>query len=131
MQKLPNDNLVASAADIMPEDTDTDNVTSLPNEQRLAEIRGAAELYLQRADLPICVENKPYVRELAALLGSPEGWAAFASAARIAHTSLNMQTPQLLAARRENDEQLQRLHDTAEGIGRLDLATLIAAYLRA
>jgi len=70
-----------------------DNVTTLPNEQRLAEIREAAELYLQRADLPICVENKPYVRELAALLGSPEGWSAFATAARVAYTALNIQTP--------------------------------------
>ena len=76
-----------------------DNVTSLPDEQRLAQIRGAAELYLQRADLPICVENKPYVRELAAMLGSPEGWAAFASAARIAHTALNMQTPTMVSLR--------------------------------
>ena len=46
-------------------------------------------------------------------------------------TAIDERLPQLLAARRENDEQLQRLHDTAEGIGRLDLATLIAAYLRA
>ena len=45
--------------------------------------------------------------------------------------AIEIRLPQLLAARRENDEQLQRLHDTAEGIGRLDLATLIAAYLRA
>jgi hypothetical protein len=91
MQKLPTDNSVASAADIMTDQPD--NVTSLPNEQRLAQIREAAEQYLQRPDLPICVENKPYVRELAALLGTPEGWSAFATAARVAHTALNMQTP--------------------------------------
>lgn len=75
----------------MPDETD--NVTTLPDEQRLADIREAAGLYLIRTDLPICVENKPYVRELAAMLGSPEGWAAFASAARLAHTSNNMQVP--------------------------------------
>ena len=46
-------------------------------------------------------------------------------------TAIDERLPQLLAVRRENDEQLQRLHDTAEGIGRLDLATLIAAHLRA
>ena len=45
--------------------------------------------------------------------------------------AIEIRLPQLLAARRENDEQLQRLHDTAEGIGRLDLAKLVAAYLRA
>ena len=45
--------------------------------------------------------------------------------------AIEIRLPQLLAVRRENDEQLQRLHDAAEGIGRLDLATLIAAHLRA
>ena len=46
-------------------------------------------------------------------------------------TAIEERLAQLLAARRDLEEQLQRLHDTAEGIGRLDLATLIAAHLRA
>ena len=53
---------------------------------------------------------------------------------RLSHgdpTAIEERLAQLLAARRENDEQLQRLHDAAEGNGHLDLATLIAAYLRA
>ena len=46
-------------------------------------------------------------------------------------TAIEERLAQLLAARRDLEEQLQRLRDTAEGIGCLDLATLIAAYLRA
>ena len=46
-------------------------------------------------------------------------------------TAIEERLAQLLAARRDLDEQLQRLHDTAEGIGCLDLAKLVAAYLQA
>ena len=45
--------------------------------------------------------------------------------------AIEIRLPQLLAARRDLEEQLQRLHDTAEGTGHLDLAKLVAARLRA
>ena len=46
-------------------------------------------------------------------------------------TAIEERLAQLLAARRDLEEQLQRLHDTAEGTGHLDLAKLVAAHLRA
>ena len=46
-------------------------------------------------------------------------------------SALEERLPQLLAVRRENDEQLRKLQADAEANGYHAMATLIAAYLRA